>query len=150
MGSSYTNVTVRHERVEDVVAALRSRGRSAFVSPPERGCVVVFDAVTEEQDAAELEWLALQLSKRLGCAALAVLVHDDDLLYYVLFESGNALRVRHEVGPVQIRQCCFAHEASYAHPVRPRTLPDALVLAVAFGKGHGVFGFRVTLPAFEV
>jgi upstream activation factor subunit UAF30 len=89
MGSFYTNVTLRHGAVDEVVRALEAAGRSAFVSPAVNGCCVVFDAAAEEQDAAELERLVKPLSKRLRCAAWAVLIHDDDLLYYVLFESGR-------------------------------------------------------------
>ena len=89
MGSFYTNVTLRHAAVDEVVRALEAAGRSAFVSPAVNGCCVVFDAAAEEQDAAELERLVKPLSKRLRCAALAVLIHDDDLLYYALFESGR-------------------------------------------------------------
>src|SRR5688500_345626 len=72
MGSFYTNITVRHADVDAVVAALEGRGRTALVSPPANGCVVVFDEATEEQDTAELERVAKPLSKRLACAALAV------------------------------------------------------------------------------
>ena len=89
MGSFYTNATVRHGDVDAVVAALAARGRSAFVSPVGNDCVVVFDEGTEEQDTAEIARFALPLSKRLRCAVLVVLVHDDDMLYYVLFESGR-------------------------------------------------------------
>jgi hypothetical protein len=89
MGSFYTNVTVRHGAVEAVVQALEALPRTAFVRQPVNGCCVVFDRATEEQDTAELERLVRALSKRLACAVLGVLIHDDDLLYYVLFESGR-------------------------------------------------------------
>jgi hypothetical protein len=89
MGGFYTNVTVRHDNPADVAGALERLERTAFLSPVVNGCCVVFDEATEDQDVAEMERLAQPLSKRLRCAALAVLIHDDALLYYVLFESGR-------------------------------------------------------------
>jgi hypothetical protein len=89
MGSFYTNVTLRHGDRDEVVSVLEGEGRTAFVSPVRSGCCVVFDAETEAQDAAVLERLGQHLSRRLRCAALAVLIHDDDLLYYALHESGR-------------------------------------------------------------
>jgi hypothetical protein len=89
MGSFYTNVTVRNGDVDEVARVLEKEGRTAFVSPVERGCCVVFDQATESQDSEVLEKLVKLLSKRLKCAALAVLIHDDDLLFYTLYESGR-------------------------------------------------------------
>lgn len=89
MGSFYTNITLRTDRHDDVVAALREQGRDAFVSAPENGCVVVFDRECEDQDVTVLRKLADGLSAKLRCAALAVLNHDDDVLMYSLHENGK-------------------------------------------------------------
>lgn len=89
MGGFYTNVTLRHADLDAVIAALENLGRDAFVAPPHDGAIVVFDARMETQDAKEIEGLASPLSQRLHCAALATLNHDDDLLFYALFEDGR-------------------------------------------------------------
>ena len=89
MGSFYTNITLRTDRHDDVVAAVEDLEREAFVSRPDKGCVVVYDSKCEDQDIAELKKLAGALSEKLKCAALAVLVHDDDLLVYSLHDNGK-------------------------------------------------------------
>ena len=89
MGNFYTNITLRTEQQEEVVAALRDLEREAFVSPPDKSCIVVFDEETEDQDFEGLKKLAGALSSALKCPALAVLVHDDDILMYSLHEDGK-------------------------------------------------------------
>jgi len=88
MGSFYTNITLRTEQQPKVVETLRAAGRKAYVSPPMNGCVVVYDHESEDQSKA-LNKLAGSLSAKLKCAALAVLIHDDDLLVYGLFQDGK-------------------------------------------------------------
>lgn len=90
MGNFYTNITLRHEDAAMVAEALRVGGRSAFVAPTMHGTVVVFDQGTEGQDPGDLMRLASELSEQLGCAALGVLNHDDDVLRYTLHEPGRA------------------------------------------------------------
>ena len=91
MGAFYTNVTVRHADVDAVIAVLEKLGRDAFVAPAQNGAVVVFDAHIESQDAKDIDRLASPISKRLRCAALLALNHDDDLLYYALLEGGRLI-----------------------------------------------------------
>lgn len=86
MGAFYTNITLKGPEQAEVVAALR--GRKAFVSPQEYNCVVVFDEMTEEQDPAVLASVTASLSHQLGCPALAMLNHDDDMLVYQLYDRG--------------------------------------------------------------
>ena len=90
MGSFYTNITLRTEQQPKVVETLRAAGRKAYVSPPMNGCVVVYDHESEDQSKA-LNKLAGSLSAKLKCAALAVLIHDDDLLVYGLFQDGKLM-----------------------------------------------------------
>jgi len=90
MGSFYTNITLRTEQQPKVVETLRAAGRKAYVSPPMNGCVVVYDHESEDQSKA-LNKLAGSLSAKLKCAALAVLIHDDDLLVYGLFQDGRLM-----------------------------------------------------------
>ena len=89
MGSFYTNVTLRTADQTRIVEALKSSRRQALVSPPANNCTVVFDRETEDQDIDVLNQLASALSGRLGCPALAVLNHDDDVLIYTLHERGQ-------------------------------------------------------------
>ena len=89
MGSFYTNITLRTDRHDDVVAALDDLRRDAYVSQPQGGCVVVYDRESEEQDVEVLKKLSGSLSAKLRCAALAVLNHDDDVLMYSLHDNGR-------------------------------------------------------------
>jgi hypothetical protein len=91
MGSFYTNITLRHADAAAAADALRALRRQAYIAPPVHGTVVVFDQGTERQNPEELARLAGTLSERLGCAALGVLNHDDDVLRYTLHEPGRAL-----------------------------------------------------------
>jgi hypothetical protein len=91
MGSFYTNITLRTADQKQVVDALNGAGRTAFVSQPERGCIVVYDSDTEDQDNDVLRELGDTLSAALRCPALAVLIHDDDLLWYTLHENGRVV-----------------------------------------------------------
>lgn len=89
MGSFYTNLTIRGPGQEAVASELK--GRSAFVSPPMNGSVVVFDEECDEQDPKVLAKLASRLSSRFSCPVLAVLNHDDDVLWFRLYKSGDLL-----------------------------------------------------------
>jgi hypothetical protein len=89
VGAFYTNITVRSPQPTRVAEVLKAAGREAFVSPAANGCTVVFDRECEDQDIDVLNQLASALSGKLGCAALAVLNHDDDLLVVTLHEGGR-------------------------------------------------------------
>ena len=89
MGSFYTNITLRTTDRQRVADLLRSGRRQAYVSPPSNGCTVVFDRECDDQDTKVLNRLASSLSKQLGCPALAVLIHDDDVLFYTLHDGGR-------------------------------------------------------------
>jgi len=87
MGGFYTNYTFRGVSQEAVAKALA--GREALISKEQHGCVVVFDKLSDHQDQAQIAGLASSLSKSLNCAVLAVLDHDDDILWYQLYEAGK-------------------------------------------------------------
>lgn len=86
LGNFYVNYTLRGPSPQDVVKALA--GRSAYVTPEEHGCVVAFDEESE-QNAEAVSALAARLSRELHCAVLAVLNHDDDILWYQLCVDGE-------------------------------------------------------------
>ena len=87
MGQSYTNYTLRGVSQDAVVAALK--GRKALVSPVSKGCVMVGEQESDNQDQEEIGKLAAHLSANLHCTVLALLVHDDDILWYELYENGT-------------------------------------------------------------
>jgi hypothetical protein len=87
VGSFYTSHTLRGPSPEEVLGFLKSR--SALVSRSENGCVTVLDEACESQDGEVLAELAHDLSERFQCPVLAVLNHDDDILYFELYEDGQ-------------------------------------------------------------
>jgi hypothetical protein len=89
MGNFYTNYTLRGPSQQAVTAALA--GRKATVSPSHSGCVVAFDEASDDQDQERIVELAARLSSELRCPVLAVLNHDDDILWYQLYESGKQI-----------------------------------------------------------
>ncbi len=89
MGNWYTNVAVKGAQQSDVVALLEELGRRAYVTPETSGWIVVYDQQTDEFDLGILESLALTLSTRLACTALASCNADDDVLWLALYENGS-------------------------------------------------------------
>ena len=89
MGGSYGNITLKGPGQQVVVEALR--GRRAAVAPMVDGCTVVFDSACDEQDIPAVKELASGLSRMLQCSALAVVVHDDDVLIYLLYRNGELI-----------------------------------------------------------
>jgi hypothetical protein len=87
MGNFYTNIVVREPDIDRVAAALQPLGRRAYVASDGR-TTVVFDEQCDRQDLDALRGLALDLSRGLGCVALAACNHDDDVLWYALVENG--------------------------------------------------------------
>src|SRR5918998_758933 len=90
MGSFYANLTLRTDDATAVARALSELGRDAYVAPAESGAVVVFDRLAEE-GPREVAQLAARLTRRFGCAGLAVIVADDDVLWYALHQRGDAV-----------------------------------------------------------
>jgi hypothetical protein len=89
MGNFYVNLTVRHPDAKAVAAALADR--QGFVTPVDRGYVVVFDREMERQDPQIITILGQRLSRDLRSPVLAVLNHDDDVLAYQLFADGAVI-----------------------------------------------------------
>lgn len=89
MGNFYTNYTLRGPSQREVAGALG--GRNAIVTPSENGCLVVFDEQSDDQDQQIIDDLASRLSSECQCAVLAVLNHDDDILWYRLYQDGELI-----------------------------------------------------------
>jgi hypothetical protein len=88
MGNWYTNVSLRGAKQADAVATLEALGRRAYVTPEKDGWVVVYDRQCDEFDLNVLESLALTLSTKLSCTALANFNADDDVLWLGVWENG--------------------------------------------------------------
>lgn len=89
MGNFYVNYTIHSTDHPGAVKALE--GRNAFVTLGKNDSIVVFDEASDSQDPDLVTKLGQQLSKNLDSAVLAVLNHDDDILWYVLFEKGKCI-----------------------------------------------------------
>ena len=89
MGNFYVTHSVKHADQQAVAEVLRGGRRSAYVTPPAGGYVVVYDEESDSQDAEEVASVGKLLSRKLQAPVLAVMNHDDDVLYYWLFEQGK-------------------------------------------------------------
>ena len=87
MGSFYVNYTVRSSDQAAVVKSLK--GRSAYVTPVKDGVLVVTDEAAESQDVDAVRAVGELLSTSMKTQVLAVLNHDDDMLWYGLFDKGR-------------------------------------------------------------
>lgn len=86
MGNFYVNFTVKGASQQAVAGALA--GRVAIVAPEQNGCVVAFDEESDHQDMEVVREVAAKLSGDLRRPVLAVLNHDDDILWIHLFLEG--------------------------------------------------------------
>jgi len=123
MGLFYSNFTLRGPTQLHLVEVLRSLKRTAFVSPAFNGCITLYDRESEEQNFDIIEGLGRQLTRTLNCAALAAVLHDDDVLYYWLFRDGTI---------------CHDYNSSPAYfdpnsEPKPPTGGNSLELCAAFG-----------------
>jgi hypothetical protein len=86
MGGFYGNITLYGPGQQAVAEALR--GRRAIVAPQVGNHTIVFDSVCDEQDTDAMQALTSRLSREFHCPALALVVHDDDVMIYDLFDDG--------------------------------------------------------------
>ena len=86
MSGTYVNVTVASTDLEAIRRALQQVGRSAFVSGPLRGGVVVFDPQSAQFDFGPL---AAALSTECGSPALAAVNMNGEILQLELWQGGT-------------------------------------------------------------
>lgn len=110
MGNFYTNITLTGAPAAAAVAELTALGREAWVADVGPGCVV-YDRRCEDQDTEVLAALAEHLATRLSTRAFAVLNHDDDVLWFQLYDGADLV-------------------AEYANSGGPRTRVGALCRAL--------------------
>ena len=87
MGNFYVNHTILNAAPETVAKSLT--GHSAFIARGENNYVVVYDAESDTQDQQAITALGQKLSRDLNTTVLAVLNHDDDILWFQLFQDGR-------------------------------------------------------------
>ncbi|EAZ91816.1 hypothetical protein [Crocosphaera chwakensis] len=90
MGPSFTNIIVKGQTQDILVNYLKQLNRIAYVSPTENDYTVVYDQKSE-QDLKQLSDLANQISKDLTCLAFAILIYDESVFCYELYEQGKLL-----------------------------------------------------------
>ncbi len=110
MGNFYTNVCAKNVSVEAAAEAIRGLRLDAFIHQAGSD-VVVYEKRSDQQDTEILGALAERLSKDLNTVALAVLNHDDDILWFQLYSDGELV-------------------SEYANRGGPRTDVRALVSAL--------------------
>jgi hypothetical protein len=88
MGSFYTSLTLKGPTQSKILKWLEDR--PAYVSTTIKSVTTILDEKSESQ-GDELAGFAMLLSKHFCCPVLAVLNHDDDILYFVLYENGERL-----------------------------------------------------------
>ena len=123
MGNFYVNYTLRGVTQDAVAKTLG--GRTCIVTRSVNDTVVVFDEDSDNQDQQVISSLATELSRKLRCPVLAVLNHDDDILWYQLYENGK-LQDEYDSSP------------GYFDPSAKPSGPaggDAAKLCAAFGSG---------------
>jgi hypothetical protein len=89
VGNFYTNVTTRGPGQKEIAEFLRSLGRKAYVTVTSNEFTVICDEECDNQDTDVLASLALTLATHFHCPALAMLNHDDDVLWYQLYDGGK-------------------------------------------------------------
>jgi hypothetical protein len=98
MGNFYTNITLLGPDQDQVVEYLDQQGLTAYISPTDEHATVVYEAQCDTQDTEVLEGLAAKLAAHFNCPALAILNHDDDVLWYRLY-TGNGLLDEYDSTP---------------------------------------------------
>lgn len=130
MGNFYTNYTLRGPSQQAVARALT--GRSAIVSTEVNGCVVVFDEVSDGQDQEIIAQLGSTLSSEFDCPVLAVLNHDDDMLWYHLYKGGKLVDEYDSMPDDYDPDTYYDDDETFSPPAGG----DAQKLCAAFGSNN--------------
>jgi hypothetical protein len=90
MGHFYTNATLKGPDQMAVATAIDGMRRVAGVAETQGDLTVVYDRDSEQQDGNAYPFLE-RLTRELDCLALYVTNHDDSVLYYRLYRSGEVM-----------------------------------------------------------
>jgi hypothetical protein len=89
MGNWYTNISLEGVSQAEILHALEELGRRAYVTPAISNWCTLYDQECDRFDLDVLESLALTLSMRLNCTALASFNADDDILWLGIYKGGD-------------------------------------------------------------
>ena len=89
MGNFYVNFSVKDAEQKQVADALERGRRHAIITPADGGFVVAYDEEADTQSTRSILDVGSLLSREVGRTVFATLNHDDDILCYWLFESGE-------------------------------------------------------------
>ncbi|MFC1853639.1 hypothetical protein ACFL27_25940 [candidate division CSSED10-310 bacterium] len=88
MGNFYTNITVWGPRINQAPGLIRDLGREAYIINCNDACVI-YDRECENQDSEILAALAEHVASKLETISFAVLNHDDDILWFQLYNGSD-------------------------------------------------------------
>ncbi|MFN6165560.1 MAG: ankyrin repeat domain-containing protein [Pseudanabaena sp.] len=90
VGTFFVNYQVRETKTAKIIKTLQNLIESrAYVSSFKQGWVSVYDEFSDQQNEQELHRLAKDLSGHLATDVLAFLVHDSDILIYLIYKQGK-------------------------------------------------------------
>jgi ankyrin repeat protein len=90
MGSFFANYQVREVEAAKVIKKLQNLIKArAYVSSAKQGWISVYDESSDQQNEQELHRLAKALSYHCATDVLAFLVHDSDILIYLIYKQGR-------------------------------------------------------------
>src|SRR5438045_3145331 len=81
MGNFYVNFSVKSGNRDLIVASLQEAGRVAYILPSDGNYIVVCEEEADTQATDSILAVGGLLSQELAVPVVAVLNHDDDLLY---------------------------------------------------------------------
>lgn len=134
MGNFYVNVTLRGPEQGPIRQILEEAGYQAFVSPTVGGLTTVFEVGCDTQNGDHILAFTTWITQQLDCSALAVLNHDDDILWYGLFGSG-VLDHEYNSAPDYFEDSLFDPDDELGINAEPLSTPeggDAAALSAAF------------------
>jgi len=89
MGNWYTNISLAGVPQAEILTVLEELGRRAHVTPMMSNWCTIYDEECDRFDLDILESVALTLSARFNCKALASFNADDDVLWLGVYENGT-------------------------------------------------------------
>lgn len=89
MGGFYVNFHAHTDAAEQLRGSLQQLTSRAWVSQPKNRWISFFEESASSQDPRVIERIANQVSRDLRCRVISFLIHDDSVLYYVLYNQGE-------------------------------------------------------------
>lgn len=91
MGNFYVSFAAFGVESESLAQCLDHLSRTAFVAPSIGEVTVFYDREADGQNDKQIHLVGSGVSRDCNCPVLAVWNHDDDVLYYHLFDSGASV-----------------------------------------------------------